>query len=174
MYDKGHGVPHDDAEAVTWIRKAAEQGFALAQNTLAAWYKVGKGVAQDHAEAAKWFRRAAEQGNAQNNLGAIYAAGQGVPRDMIGAYTWFSLAATAGNQSAAKNLDIAARHMTADEIAEAKRGVTEAKDRKLAASMTGWCIGQSRQQKGPLAVCQRPAGLKIPCDKKCRRSPGLV
>jgi TPR repeat protein len=64
MYDKGHGVPRDDAEAVTWIRKAAEQGFALAQNALAALYKVGKGVAQDHAEAAKWFRRAAEQGNA--------------------------------------------------------------------------------------------------------------
>jgi TPR repeat protein len=129
MYDKGHGVPQDDAEAVTWIRKAAEQGFALAQNTLAAWHKIGKGVAQDHAEAAKWFREAAEQGNAdaQNNLGAIYGKGQGVPRDMIRADTWFSLAATAGNQSAAKNLDVAAQPMTADEIAEAKRRVTEAK-----------------------------------------------
>jgi TPR repeat protein len=81
MYDKGHGVPQDDAEAVTWIRKAAEQGFALAQNTLAAWYKIGKGVAQDHAEAAKWFSEAAEQGNAdaQNNLGAIYGKGSGSP-----------------------------------------------------------------------------------------------
>jgi TPR repeat protein len=122
-------VPQDDAEAVTWIRKAAEQGFALAQNTLGARYQTGKGVAQDHAEAVKWFRKAAEQGNAdaQNNLGAIYGEGQGVPRDLIRAYTWFSLAAIAGNQSAAKNRDIAAQHMTVDEIAEAKRLVTEAK-----------------------------------------------
>jgi len=31
MYDKGKGVPQDDAEAVKWYRKAADQGHADAQ-----------------------------------------------------------------------------------------------------------------------------------------------
>jgi TPR repeat protein len=30
MYGKGEGVPPDAAQAVTWYRKAAEQGYALA------------------------------------------------------------------------------------------------------------------------------------------------
>ena len=29
LYDKGYGVPEDDATAVTWYRKAAEQGYAV-------------------------------------------------------------------------------------------------------------------------------------------------
>ena len=33
MYASGHGMPRDDAEAVTWYRKAADQGYALAQAT---------------------------------------------------------------------------------------------------------------------------------------------
>jgi len=34
MYDKGRGVPKDDAEAAKWSRKAAEQGNATAQTNL--------------------------------------------------------------------------------------------------------------------------------------------
>jgi hypothetical protein len=34
MYLKGHGVPQDYAAAVSWWRKAAEQGDAVAQNKL--------------------------------------------------------------------------------------------------------------------------------------------
>jgi Sel1 repeat len=55
----GRGVPRDETEAVTWLRKAAE--------------------------AAKWSRKAAEQGHAsaQYFLGYIYEKGQGVPRDYV-------------------------------------------------------------------------------------------
>ena len=38
----------DDAEAVKWYRKSAEQGFAFAQRNLGVHYAVGSGVAQDH------------------------------------------------------------------------------------------------------------------------------
>jgi TPR repeat protein len=34
MYLNGKGVPKDDAEAVKWFRKAAEQGYADAQYDL--------------------------------------------------------------------------------------------------------------------------------------------
>jgi uncharacterized protein len=34
MYADGRGVTQDDGQAVSWFRKAAEQGDAVAQNNL--------------------------------------------------------------------------------------------------------------------------------------------
>ena len=62
MYDEGRGVAKDDAEAVKWYRKAAEQGYASAQHNLGVCYADGEGVEKDEDEAVKWLRRAAEQG----------------------------------------------------------------------------------------------------------------
>jgi len=108
MYDEGHGVPQDDAEAVKWYRLAAEQGYADAQLNLGAKYAVGKAVPQDYAEAVKWFRLAAEQGyaNAQHNLGVMYTKGQGVPQDYAAAAKWFRLAAEQGDAQAQYNLGV--------------------------------------------------------------------
>lgn len=44
-------------------KKAAEQGNAKAQYTLALCYAEGVGVAQDPVEAVKWYRKAAKQGH---------------------------------------------------------------------------------------------------------------
>jgi TPR repeat protein len=52
MYDKGQGVPQNDAAAVNWYRKAADQGDVRAQCNLAAKYTKGRGVPQDYATAA--------------------------------------------------------------------------------------------------------------------------
>ena len=89
----------------------------------------GKGVAQDSAEAVNWYRKAAGHGNAdaENTLGAIYAEGRGVPRDYVRAYAWFSLAMLAGDQRAEANRAIAARNMTAAEIAAAEQLAQAAK-----------------------------------------------
>ena len=38
MYDNGNGVPENDAEAVKWYRKAADQGNAKAQYNLGVMY----------------------------------------------------------------------------------------------------------------------------------------
>jgi uncharacterized protein len=51
MYSEGLGVPQDDAEAVKWYRRAADQGLAGAQSGLGSLYNEGKGVPQDYAEA---------------------------------------------------------------------------------------------------------------------------
>ena len=56
------GVPQDDAEAVKWYSKAAEQGDATAQYNLGLMYNSGKGVPRDDAEALNWWRKAAGQG----------------------------------------------------------------------------------------------------------------
>lgn len=62
MYDLGDGVPKNDAEAVKWYRRAAEQGNAAAPSNLGVMYETGQGVTWDYAEAVKWWRKAAEQG----------------------------------------------------------------------------------------------------------------
>ena len=41
FYQDGDGVPKDDAEAVKWYRKAADQGHALAQYFLGYKYQYG-------------------------------------------------------------------------------------------------------------------------------------
>src|SRR5712664_2754399 len=58
------GVPQDYAKAVYWFRKAAEQGYDVAQYHLEICYYKGDGVAKDAAAAVKWYRMAAEQGMA--------------------------------------------------------------------------------------------------------------
>lgn len=57
----GNGVEKDEAEAVQLFRKAAEQGNAEAQISLAACYLDGVGVGKDEPEAIRWFHRAAKQ-----------------------------------------------------------------------------------------------------------------
>ena len=106
MYVTGRGVPQDDAEAVAWYRRAAEQGHALAQSNLGAMYDQGRGVPQDDAEAVAWYRRAAEQGHAlaQSNLGAMYDQGRGVPQDDAEAVAWYRRAAEQGHALAQSNL----------------------------------------------------------------------
>src|ERR1035441_8676428 len=97
MYGNGVlGVLKDEAEAVRWYRKAAEQGVAYAQSDLGVMYATGRGVPKDEAEAARWYRKAAEQedATAQFNLGWMYANGRGVPTDEAEAYFWLNLGAT--------------------------------------------------------------------------------
>jgi len=73
----GRTISKDDAEAVAWYRKAAEQGYAGGQNNLGVMYMKGRGIRQDDVEAVAWYRKAAEQGYAggQNNLGWMYMKG---------------------------------------------------------------------------------------------------
>lgn len=105
----GHGVRQDYTTAVTWYRKAAEQGLAPAQSNLGLAYTFGHGVRQDYSAAATWYRDAAEQGHpkAQNNLGDMYRTGQGVPQDYTQAATWYRRAADQGNAVAQHNLGVA-------------------------------------------------------------------
>ena len=92
----------DDALAVKWYRKAAEQGDAGAQNNLGVVYELGQGVPQDHKTAVKWYRKAAEQGHAeaQYNLGVMYRGGRGVARDWKQAAKWYRKAAEQGHAMA--------------------------------------------------------------------------
>ena len=107
MYKGGHGVKQDYKEAMRWLRRAAEQGFASAQYNLGGMYDEGKGVKQDFTEAVKWYRCAAEHGHvdAQFNLGATYAKGEDVEQDVTEAVKWYQVAAEQGDEGALTNLN---------------------------------------------------------------------
>ena len=129
MYGTGRGVSQDHAAAMSWFRKAAEQGHAEAQYNLGVMYEDGRGVPRDYTAAMSWFRKAAEQGEAkaQFNVGIMYAHGQGVPRDDVQAHKWLDLASSHSGASekeirerAVRNRDILAARMTPAQIAEAQ------------------------------------------------------
>jgi S1-C subfamily serine protease len=63
-------VVKDEAEAVKWFRKSAEQGNASAQYNLGICYYNGQGVVKNEIEGYKWFLLAAAQGalNAKKNV----------------------------------------------------------------------------------------------------------
>ena len=97
-YAEGRGVPRDDATAVQWYRKAAEQGHANAQYNLGFRYAKGRGVPQDYAKAVRWHRKAAERGFAKAPLvlAFLYELGKGVPQNYAKAAQWYRKAAEKG------------------------------------------------------------------------------
>ena len=82
MYKYGEGVKPDDEEAMAWYTKAAQNGYAPAQNNLAKMYNDGwlnsKGKREGPylKKAVELWEQAAEKdsSNAQANLGFVYFA----------------------------------------------------------------------------------------------------
>lgn len=106
LEERGHGIVPDAAEAFRWVRLAAEQGYAPAEEELGLMYGLGTGVAPDDAAAFKWAQRAAEAGQigAQSLLGSYYSSGTGVKQDTALAVFWWRRAAEAGVAPAQSHL----------------------------------------------------------------------
>ena len=92
----------DNAEAMEWYRKAAEQGHVGAQCQLGGIYFNRK----EYASAFGWFERVARRGNrdAQLQLGIMFKKGLGVYPDFDEAMHWFRESADEGNHRAANEL----------------------------------------------------------------------
>ena len=60
FYEYGDGVEKNQAKALEWCMKAAEQGANKAQYYLAKCYEEGKGVEKDLAKAKEWLAKATE------------------------------------------------------------------------------------------------------------------
>ncbi|MDR2213450.1 MAG: sel1 repeat family protein [Pseudomonadales bacterium] len=108
QYQTADGVPKDDAKALAWLRKAADQGLAEAQLYIGWMYQTGDGVAQDDAQALAWIGKAAQQGlaDAQVYLGWMYQNGLGVAQDKVQAVAWYRQAAEQGSPEAQASLDV--------------------------------------------------------------------
>ena len=52
-------MAEDNAKAIQWYLKAANQGYASAQATVGSMYYSDKGVTQNYAKAIEWYSKAA-------------------------------------------------------------------------------------------------------------------
>jgi TPR repeat protein len=114
-------------QATEWFRKAAENGYAPAQQILAWMYFTGKGVRQDYEVAAHWLQLAAHSGDprGQLDLGYLYEHGKGVPLDYVTAYMWYETALSGGEQRARERLRSVSKVMTIEQINRATAAVHE-------------------------------------------------
>ena len=107
-YEEGFGLELNKTQAISWLIKAAEQDYILAQTHLAHHYQNGDAVPKDDAEAVKWFTKAAQKGDlaAQSMLGWCYDTGTGVEENPAEAAKWFRMAAEKNDPVAQFNLAI--------------------------------------------------------------------
>ena len=91
-------------EAVSWFRKAAEQGLPQAQFNLGVCYSNGHGVEKDETKAVSWYRKSAEQGlaQAQFNLGLAFLYGDGTKKSLSSAVIWLEKAAESDEEGLRK------------------------------------------------------------------------
>lgn len=95
-------------EARKWLRKSADQRFALAIKELAEMHDRGLGVNQSGVEAAKLYIQAAELGYvpAQIKLAGKYLSGDGVEKNPEHALFWLKVAAVIGSSKAAEQFKV--------------------------------------------------------------------
>jgi TPR repeat protein len=135
-YERGEGVPQDDAESGRWLLCAAYGGHAQAQFEVGQMFlesgdpaqaeqflqqAAEQGIANaqyslacllhdrhDEGGADRWWRLAAGQNHAlaQTSLGRKYQFGWGVQRDYDTAIRWYALAAQQGITDAWVNLGL--------------------------------------------------------------------
>ena len=104
-YEYGQlNCPKDPALSLHFYTGAAEQGYALSQMALCAWYMVGveNVLEKDESEAYEWAKRAALQGlaKAQYTLGYFTEMGIGCRRDPLEANVMYVRAADQGEERA--------------------------------------------------------------------------
>lgn len=88
-------TPREQARAIAWIKRAASENLAIAQDRLGWMYLTGRDLPQNTSRALVWLQRAAARGApaAQMQLGQLYAVGAVVPVDKAKACFWYSIAA---------------------------------------------------------------------------------
>lgn len=117
LLDHSSGVEGAE-QAVSWLRKAAEQGHTGAMIQLGKLYRSGLGLAQNYEFAVRWIRAAAHARDPDGmvELGRLYRNGIGVERDAVQAYIWFNRAAAARHFDGAAERDSVALKLSAEEL----------------------------------------------------------
>jgi localization factor PodJL len=109
--EEGSGIFNNtlpDAIGTNALRKAAQDGDAVAQFEVARRFSEGRAIPQDLEAAADWYQRAAAQGlaPAQYALATLYEKGNGLAQDVAMAEMWYKRAADQGNRKAMYNLAV--------------------------------------------------------------------
>jgi TPR repeat protein len=110
------------AQAVGWLKAAAEGGDVDAMIYYGRLLYTGVGVLQNFTLASQWIRTAALRGSSEGMLemGRLYRDGIGVQKDSVKAYVWFNRAAAARNLDAVGEREAIGRALTSDQLSEAQ------------------------------------------------------
>ncbi|MDP6034523.1 MAG: tetratricopeptide repeat protein [Verrucomicrobiota bacterium] len=113
----------DESIDLDALKAKAEGGDLESQYEMGWRHALGMGTELDDDIAVEWLMVAADAGHmlAQNNMGARYYSGDGVEQDLKAAYRHFYLAANQGDRKAGKNLDVIAKKLSEDDLAECRR-----------------------------------------------------
>jgi len=138
MLYNGKGINQNGAEAVKWVKPAAEHGIADAQYLFALMTEAGLAAPMDKkhtrkmeatykAEAIKWFMPAAQQGHIKAQLTLVdrYVQGEGVKRDLVQAYMWCEVAHLLAPSRCDLEQQVPSYYMTPSEVEEAKQKVRQ-------------------------------------------------
>lgn len=118
MYEHGYGVKKNVGEALSWLKKSADQGVVLAEARLGEIYLAGEETVQDFAKARQWLQKSASRGNAaaQRRLGQMEVNGLGGTKDAVRAYAWYQLAVLGGDGLAIHLRDALLKTMSPTQI----------------------------------------------------------
>lgn len=90
-----NGVKKDIYRAMSYFRKAADNGITMAAYQLGRIYETGDGenIPADQVQSFEWYAHAAKEGlpEAENNLGSCYFFGRGVDVDYDKAFFYTNL-----------------------------------------------------------------------------------
>lgn len=113
-------VPKDEDKGIALIRKAAEEGAAMASDFLSTFY-FGK---ENFQEGIQWLQKAAEQGlsNAQAQLGILlFSKNEIVEQDAVKGCVWLIVAATSDLPGIADTRDQYMKDLSEEQKNEASK-----------------------------------------------------
>jgi uncharacterized protein len=87
---QGSSATRSGANAIDYLRRSSELGFAPAQVVLGYMYETGRNTTADPREALEWYKKAARQDDslAEWLVGRMIYLGEVPPRDLNGAASW--------------------------------------------------------------------------------------
>ncbi|MDB5096585.1 MAG: Sel1 domain protein repeat-containing protein [Cyanobacteria bacterium RYN_339] len=140
------------AQAIPWLRRGAEAGYAECQRKFGTALEEGEETAKDEAAALGWYRKAAAQGDmeAEASLGECLFYGHGGPADEKSAVVHL--------RTAANHLQVTAGRILASAYAEG-RGVKQDDVEAYFWAMLEWGANEplTQQLAARLAPAQRDA-----------------
>lgn len=164
-FNYGRNAPKNNAEALNWLRRAAQNGQHDAQRLLAVKLYNGYDVPVDQDEALLWAQRLAESGDVpgQMMLANMYAGGEGSPRDLVRAYMWYDIAATVAQQG---NGDLALQQNAVDMRDKTAALLLPDEEIKAQQLASGWWLRKQGVSLAPKAKSKGKTAGKKPVPKK--------
>lgn len=168
MYETGFGVKTDQAEAVKWISKAADQGHETAKFKLLYWDIKKNGITDANKAEYEALKIKANEGNAQAQfyVGKMYARGVGVKKNSAKALGWLNKAALVGVLEAEREAILVRENQQRWAIEKQRRD--EKKRAELKAKKDKERLAKQEQQRKLQA--QKQAEAKARADELTRKN----